>query len=241
MSQVVTLSIFKYSNWLNKFWAFGMMQFAHKHLVKEKKCSFYKLMGSGKENFNPSPDWSVYSLLQVWDEPPAATNFFRYSELFQKYQFHAREILVLHLHPIQARGKWNAKMPFQIDKKKNEKAMIAAITRASIKKSKLRTFWKFVPRSQEPLHHAKGLIYTKGFGEVPITEMATFSIWEKEEDLKNYAYKSRKHAEAIRKTRKLDWYKEEMFSRYEIIDMFGSWETADIPADNFKPISQIAF
>lgn len=218
-----------------------MMQFAHAELTKEKKCSFYKLMGSGKENFDPLPDWSVYSLLQVWDEAPAATDFFRSSKLFQKYRSHTSEILVLHLHPIQAHGKWNGRMPFQIDKKRKADARIAAITRASIKISRLQTFWKFVPRSQAPLHHANGLIYTKGFGEVPITEMATFSIWEKEEDLKNFAYKSREHAEAIKKTRKLDWYKEEMFSRYEVIDMFGSWEAADIPDDHFEPLSQIAF
>ncbi len=241
MSQVVTLSIFKYKKLKDKLWAFGMMQFAHDHLSKEYKCSFYKLMGSGKENFNPFPDWSVYSLLQVWDEAPAATEFFTSSRLFQKYREHASEILVLHLNPVQAHGQWNGKMPFQIGPKKKTDAMIAAITRASIKTSKLRTFWKFVPRSQEPLHHANGLIYTKGFGEVPISEMATFSIWEKEEDLKNYAYKSREHAEAIKKTRRLNWYKEEMFSRYEVIDMFGSWEAADIPADHFKPISRIAF
>lgn len=241
MSEVVTLSIFKYKQLKDQLWAFGMMQFAHRDLTKEKECSFYKLMGSGKENFNPLPDWSVYALLQVWDDAPAATKFFNSSKLFQRYRKHSSEVLVLHLHPIQSHGKWNGQMPFQIHKKKNEKAMIAAITRASIKKSKLRTFWKYVPRSQEPLHRANGLIYTKGFGEVPITEMATFSIWEKEDDLKNYAYKSREHAEAIKKTRKLNWYKEEMFSRYEIIDMFGSWESAKVPAEMFKPISQIAF
>ena len=241
MNQVVTLSIFKYDSFFSKVWAFGMMQFAHPHLKKEKHCSFYKLMGSGKANFNPMPDWSVYSLLQVWENPQAATRFFQSSDLFQQYQQKADEIAVLHLNPIKAHGKWNGQLPFKTQQKQTTQPMIAAITRASIKKSMLRTFWKYVPESQKPLQDAKGLIYTKGFGEVPITEMATFSIWEEEGDLMNYAYKSREHAEAIKKTRKLSWYKEEMFSRYEIINMFGSWEAADIPADHFRSISRIAF
>ena len=241
MNQVVTLSIFRYDNFSSKVWAFGMMQFAHAHLKKEKHCSFYKLMGSGKANFNPMPDWSVYSLLQVWENPEAATRFFQSSNLFQQYQQKADEITVLHLNPIKAHGQWNGQLPFETHQKQTNNPMVAAITRASIKKSMLRTFWKYVPESQKPLQDAKGLIYTKGFGEVPITEMATFSIWEKEEDLMNYAYKSREHAKAIQKTRKLDWYKEEMFSRYEILGLYGNWQAAALPSDYFQPISQIKF
>ena len=241
MNQVVTLSIFKYNSLPTKIWAFGMMQFAHADLKKQKHCSFYKLMGSGKANFNPMPDWSVYSLLQVWESQQAATRFFQSSDLFHQYRIKASEIAVLHLNPIKAHGQWNGQLPFKTQQKQTTQPMIAAITRASIKKSMLRTFWKYVPESQKPLQDAKGLIYTIGFGEVPITEMATFSIWEEEGDLMNYAYKSREHAEAIKKTRKLSWYKEEMFSRYEIINMFGSWEAADIPADHFRSISRIAF
>ena len=241
MSQLVTLSIFKYNNLTSKVWAFGMMQFAHAYLKKEKDCSFYKLMGSGKANFDPMPDWSVYSLLQVWENPEAATRFFQSSRLFHQYQQKADEIAVLHLNPIKVHGKWNDKIPFKTHEKQTDNSMVAAITRASIKKSMLRTFWKYVPESQKPLHEANGLIYTKGFGEVPVTEMATFSIWEKEDDLMNYAYRSREHAVAIKKTRKLDWYKEEMFSRYEIMRLYGSWQVADLPQDSFQSLSQIRF
>jgi len=241
MNQVVTLSIFKYNSWSSKIWAFGMMQFAHAYLRKEQECSFYKLMGSGKANFNPMPDWSVYSLLQVWEDPGAATRFFQSSVLFQKYQQKASEIIVLHLNPVKAYGQWNGQLPFQTHQKQTQNPMIAAITRASIKKSMLRSFWKYVPESQKPLHEAKGLIYTKGFGEVPITEMATFSIWKKKEDLMDFAYKSREHAKAIQKTRKLNWYKEEMFSRYEILGLYGSWQAAALSTEDLRALSQIAF
>lgn len=223
MKQVTTLSIFKYSKLTSKIWAFGMMQFAHSALQKADGCSFYKLLGSGKENFNPFPDWSVYALLQVWESEEQAENFINQSTLFKKYAKHSEFQQILYLKNIQARGEWSGKNPFESTKLNEiEPGKLAVITRASIKFSKLRTFWKFVPISQKPLLNAKGLLYTKGFGEVPFTEMATFSIWNSTEDLNAFAYQSREHVEAIKKTRKIDWYTEELFSRFVIYKSEGN-------------------
>jgi spheroidene monooxygenase len=217
MEQITTLSVFKYGDMSSKIWAFGMMQFAHGPLQKAAGCSFYKLLGSGKENFNPFPDWSIYAVLQVWDSEEQAEQFISKSKLFKKYYKKSSAHQILYLKSIQARGEWSGINPFVATKNKDEVAgKLAVITRASIKFSKLRTFWKFVPTSQKPLLNAKGLLYTKGFGEVPFVEMATFSIWNSTEDLNAFAYQSREHVEAIKKTRKIDWYKEELFSRFRI-------------------------
>jgi spheroidene monooxygenase len=222
MSQVTTLSIFKYKSLADKVWAFGMMQFAHSHLKKAKGCQFYKLLGSGKENFNPFPDWSIYALLQVWDHEKQASDFIEHSKLFKKYFSHANQHQILYMNNIQAKGEWSGKNPFQsVVSSKAVEGKLAVITRASIKLNKLRTFWKFVPTSQKPLLKAKGLNYTKGFGEVPFTEMATFSIWNSTEELYDFAYRSKEHVEAIQKTRKIDWYSEELFSRFEIYKSQG--------------------
>ena len=80
MSQITTITLFKYRGFWSKIWAFGMMQFAHSPLKKVDGLQFYKLWGSGKENFNPLPDWSVYALLQIWDKEESAQAFFRSEE-----------------------------------------------------------------------------------------------------------------------------------------------------------------
>ncbi|SDG62665.1 DUF3291 domain-containing protein [Psychroflexus sediminis] len=219
MSQITTLTILTYQGFTDKFWALSMMQFGHRYMKSVKGLSFYKLLGSGKENFNPLPDWNVYAVLQVWEDRSFAEDFFETHPLSDVYLKHTQKMEVLYLESIQARGLWNGKNPFQSSvqpKNIGEEDQIAVITRASIKTSQLLKFWKFVPESQKPLENAKGLVYTKGFGELPFVEMATFSIWKNMESLQAYAYQSHEHIKAIQKTRTLDWYSEELFSRFRL-------------------------
>ncbi|MFN5849688.1 MAG: DUF3291 domain-containing protein, partial [Chitinophagales bacterium] len=83
--------------------------------------------------------------------------------------------------------------------------------------------------SQRPIQQGcPGLIYTKGIGEAPLVQMATFSIWESAETLRNFAYNSPEHLEAIKKTRELDWYQEEMFARFQPYKSQGIWGGADV-------------
>ena len=53
--------------------------------------------------------------------------------------------------------------------------------------------------------------------------MATFSIWDSLENAKTYAYSSKEHAKAVKMTRQYDWYKEELFSRFEVYKVEGEW------------------
>jgi len=231
MSQVTTLTFFKYTSFKSKLWAFGMMQFAHKPLSKEKGLLHYKLMGSGKDGFDPFADWSVYALLQVWESEDAATLFFDSSSLYDRYVQKTAQQWTLFLRSIKAKGTWAGIQPFVASREINESnPYIAVITRATIKPKMLRTFWKSVPASQAPLKDNTGLLFTKGIGEVPFLQMATFSLWKDKESLMDFAYKSRAHADAISKTRSLDWYSEELFSRFEPYKTKGSWSgVPDLP------------
>jgi hypothetical protein len=85
-------------------------------------------------------------------------------------------------------------------------------------------FWNYVPTSQKPLENNAGLIYTKGIGEVPFLQMATFSIWKNKDSLMQFAYGSKEHAAAIAKTKDLDWYSEELFSRFQPYKSIGFWK-----------------
>lgn len=224
--QITTITFFRYKGFKNKFWGFQMMQFAHGDLGNTIGLSFYKLMGSGKGlGFNPLPDWSVYSLLQVWESKEAADSFFDSSNLIKKYQAHTAELWTLYLKNISAAGEWSGRNPFEKSKTiTRDNPPIAVITRATIKISKLRSFWQYVPTSEKPLSQNDGLIYTKGIGEIPILQMATFSLWKDLESVKKFAYESKEHQEAIRKTRELNWYKEELFSRFQPFQSIGTWE-----------------
>jgi len=215
--QITTLTFFKYQGTYNKAWAFGMMQFAHAALASVSGQQFYKLMGSGKGmGFNPLPDWSVYALLQVWETELQADTFFEKSELMQRYRKHSVGHCIYYLKNITAKGKWSGQNPFiphsELDK---DNPQLAIITRATIKFSKLRRFWAYVPISQKRLLNNPGLIYTKGIGEMPIIQMATFSLWNDKSALQQFAYKSKEHATAIKMTRELDWYSEELFARFQ--------------------------
>ena len=223
MSQITTISFFHYQGLLNKVWAFGMMQFAHKYLQNISGQRFYKLMGSGKGmGFNPLPDWSTYCMLQVWDSEEQANLFFLSSVIFKKYEKRTQKIRRLYMKNIVAKGKWSGQFPFEKSTDLSEEnVQLAVITRATIKLSKLRKFWSYVPTSHKKLAGNPGLIYTKGVGEIPIIQMATFSLWKNKEALHDFAYKGKEHAQAIKMTRELDWYKEELFARFQVYKEFG--------------------
>ena len=207
-----------------------MMQYAHKELFNLPGQQFYKLMGSGKGfGFNPLPDWSVYSLVQTWDNERAADQFFDQSDLIKKYLDLTQETWTLYMRNIKSHGAWSGSNPFEKSQHLDQKIpYVSVITRATIKPSKLVRFWSYVPTSRKPIIDNQDLIYTKGIGELPIVQMATFSLWKSEEALKGFAYRTREHQKAIEKTRTLKWYKEELFARFQPYKSLGQWQDIDL-------------
>jgi heme-degrading monooxygenase HmoA len=196
-----------------------MMQFGHRHLQNVDGLNFYKLLGSGKgDGFNPYPDWGTYALLTIWDTIEAAETFIKNNTLIAAYQEKGASVSHHLMQPFRSHGLWSGVNPFagdEVTPKDNDR--ICILTRATIKWSKLRTFWKYVPTSKLGLANNPDLIYTKGVGEVPFVQMATFSIWKNLEAVKQFAYKSKEHATAVKMTRELKWYKEELFARFVLL------------------------
>lgn len=225
MSQITTLSIFRFTDLKSKFWAFGRMQFAHAPLSKVQGQELYKLLGSGKSGFNPLPDWSTYAILQIWKYEAAADAFFNSHPLALQYKNRSSRHWTLYMKNMATKGQWSKKEPFSVSDTLNaDIPYIAVITRATIRKRMLLKFWSYVPESQRSLEGNDGLLYTKGIGEVPFAQMATFSLWKDKDSLMKYAYGSEGHKKAILKTRQLDWYKEELFSRFQPYRTEGALE-----------------
>ncbi|WP_338350034.1 DUF3291 domain-containing protein [Nonlabens tegetincola] len=228
--QITTLTFFKYPKLKDKIWAFWMMQFAHSALRRQSGLQSYKLLGSGKEGFSPWPDWSVYGLLQVWDSHKEAQEFFDSSSLYKRYVNHSEQQLTFYMKNIKAYGQWSKKNPFEqhsdID---TNNPYLTVITRATIKPHMLKKFWDYVPISQKGLKENPSLLFTAGVGERPFTHMATFSLWDDARALKKFAYRGNNHKKAIQQTQALQWYKEEMFSRFQPYLITGSWQGFTIP------------
>ncbi|MDP5140522.1 MAG: DUF3291 domain-containing protein, partial [Spirosomaceae bacterium] len=91
---------------------------------------------------------------------------------------------------------------------------IAVMTRATIRLTKARDFWRNVPKVAGSMSNAEGFITSVGIGEVPFIKQATFSVWKDLDSVKKFAYRQREHAEVVKQTREKKWYSEELFARF---------------------------
>lgn len=224
-SALVTLTIFGYDGWREKAWALAQMGFAGFELKKTNGLRFFKLLGSGEGGgFSLKPDWSRYALLGVWNDARAADEFFQTSKLMEKYRHHTSEIWTARLAAMRSHGEWSGKNPFvSVAESAIKDAPVAVLTRATIHLKKLRRFWSFVPATSREIERAPGLIASIGVGEAPFFRQATFSLWESENAMKNFAYKSETHAEVVKLTRSEKWYSEELFARFALLSSEGEW------------------
>jgi spheroidene monooxygenase len=216
--QVAVISFFKYEG-RNRIWGMRQMYDGRFRMKQMKGLQFFKLFGTGGGfGFSMKPDFSTFGLLSVWKSHKDADDFFSsqyFEEIKQKFVSHYS----IYLLPLSSKGSWSSFSQWEIQQAPNEHYPIAAITYASIKASFLPRFWKMVPHVFTQ-HHYPGLLFSKGFGEYPLIQMATFSIWENAESMNNFAYNTF-HGEAIRVTRKHNGFKEEMFARFLPVKTIG--------------------
>jgi len=230
---IVTISLINYTG-LDMLWALKEMQLAKKPLSEIPGLTFYKLMGSGGGNgFSLKPDLGVYALVAVWKNRNYAKNFFKASKVFKAFKEHSSQWFTLYMCPLKAKGSWNKKNPFLPATPDHEyEGPIAVLTRATISISHLVTFWKSVPAVSEILKEQEGLLFSKGFGEYPVFQQATFSIWENKRALQLFAYHSKSHKDVINKTNEIGWYNEDLFAEFKIIEQEGSWDGISLSLQN---------
>ncbi|PTQ96859.1 uncharacterized protein DUF3291 [Mucilaginibacter yixingensis] len=195
----------------------------------QKGCTFWKLMGSGRKGtFDLNPDWQQWALLAVWNQQDDFERFYQSSFVSKWWQKLTTEQWTILCEPLQSHGKWDNKEPF---KKPTETEgygdPIAVLTRATIRFNRLKNFWANVDGVAQIMSDAPGYIMSVGIGEAPVYRQATFSIWQSVDDVKNFAYRSREHGEVIKKTRDENWYSEELFARFKILETRGTLHGAD--------------
>ncbi|RKD13734.1 DUF3291 domain-containing protein [Pelobium manganitolerans] len=218
---LVSLTLVRYRTIFIPF-AFLAMALHRIPLFFTKGCSFWKLLGCGKNgSFDLTPDLNQWGLLAVWRNEESYWRFKQHSVISKWWRyFGVKESTVL-LQPLSAHGKWSGKEPFGKPKNKTHQGQIAVLTRATIRFNRLKNFWKNVSPVAEIMRKHKGFISSVGIGEAPFFMQATFSIWESTEDMVQFAYKDEKHAEVIKRTRDEAWYAEELFARFAVISISG--------------------
>ena len=219
------LTVVRYPRWMS--WAgFLSMAFFRLPLLFSKKIRFWKLMGCGKNGtFDIYPDllqWALLINTEIAQEPviPEIINSW--------WKFFRCEVWTIKMEPIEGHGTWDGKECFgNLPKQTEYDDRIGILTRATIRLNKLRSFWKNVDQVALKMAGAEGFITSLGIGEIPWIKQATFSIWESKTLMRNFAYQSQEHAEVIRKTKKEDWYSEDMFVRFRIISSTGTLQGKD--------------
>lgn len=213
----------------NKWWAFTQMQIGIKSLKGVEGLSFYKLLGSGaKKGFSSIPNFGTYVLLCVWDSEEKAQAFISNNLFYHAYQTRSTECFNVYLSSAEVHGQWAGIQPFVPTKKLSLELPVLVLTRATIRFSKLISFWRRVGKVSQSLDNYRDLSFSIGVGEWPLIQQATLSIWKTQAEMLDYAYKNEKHKEVVLLTRKLKWYKEEMFARFVPYKAEGVWEGKDV-------------
>lgn len=219
---IVSLTIVRYRKLFVPFALFAMA--LHRlPMMLQDGCTFWKLLGTGRNGtFDLQPDWQQWGLLAVWEDREAYDRFAARSWVSKWWRMLAKEQWTILCRPLQSHGKWDGKEPFGKANVKDIHGPIGVLTRATIRTSRLKNFWSHVDEVANMMTEAHGYITSIGVGEAPVYRQATFSVWESAEQMKAFAYGSKEHAEVIKKTRSENWYSEELFARFKILESIGS-------------------
>jgi len=146
MSQVVSLSFYRFGSVPARLWAFAMMGLARMPMARVPDIGFWKLCGSGSgEGFTPVPNTAVYAILATWPDLETAQTRTASAPIFQRYAANASEGWTVFLTTQSSRGEWAHESPFIVSNPA-ESGPLAVLTRATIKPSRALRFWKRVPR-----------------------------------------------------------------------------------------------
>ena len=225
--QICTMIFFRFESRPNKKWAFSQIVKARDPLSKTNGLQFFKLFGlGGGHGYSLKTKFDKYGFLGVWEDMAHAEQFFN-GELFAEYKSRSVEAYTMIMQPISSRGTWSGFGDWRpVSEGLQDNELVCVLTRATLKPKYIFRFFKQIAKVVRDHKERKGLILTQGFSEMPLIEQATFSIWENEKLMKDFAYQSAHH-EVIRMTRENDGFREEMYTRMQPIETRGSWYGED--------------
>ena len=206
--------------------AVASMAFDRVPLSRTNGLRFWKLLGTGSgQTFTPhDADPTTWGLFAVWDSVDAAKRFSAASPVTQRWTTHAAEQWEALLVPLVWKGRWSRRDPFDgaVPGVPVPGRAVAAVTRARVKPSQWRAFAAATPPVAAAVNGSPGLRYTVGIGEAPIGLQGTFSLWDSNDALRNFAYTNAEHRAVMTRTHTDRWYAEEMFARFTVLESSGT-------------------
>jgi hypothetical protein len=199
---------------------------------------FAKLLGTGDGGSFRARDADPrrWGLLASWADRASARAFER-SAVADRWRRLAEETWRAELRPLSARGRWSGREPFGRPaggpgevRGGRWDGPVAAVTRARLRPSRARAFWRAVPPVAADLHAQPGLRLAVGIGEAPVGLQGTFSLWESAAALRRFAYAGAAHSAVVARTVPERWYAEELFARFAV-------EAADGTVDGRDPLA----
>lgn len=199
---------------------------------------FAKLLGTGRDGrFGPAQaDPGRWAALVVWADPAAATAF-ETGPVARSWAAIASGYCRALLRPVRSRGRWAGQEPFgpepghgptepahgptEPEPGRGATRPVLALTRARLRPSRAVRFWRTIPAVAAPLAGTPGLITAFGIGEAPMGWQGTVSVWRSPAALAAFAYGQPAHRAAIAATPVHRWYAEELFARFDVLDVAG--------------------
>jgi hypothetical protein len=185
--------------------------------------TFSRLMGSGTDGgFVLRPGLDHHGLFLLFENEPDADRFMESSAVLVGYRAHARECCVIKLRATSCRGSW-AGRSIVPTRSAPDGGPVAALTRGSVRLSRLWPFWRHSPATQASVAAAPGCELAMGLGEAPLLRQATFSLWRDQAAMDAYA-RSGPHLQAIRAAAQGGHLSESMFVRFVPSAIVGTWK-----------------
>jgi len=202
----------------------GHMGFDRRTVRRIPGATFAKLLGTGSgRTFTPrDADPHHWGVLICWRDADGPERY-EATRSHASWSSSAYEEGRILLRPLASRGTWAGRQPFGDPVAHRWDGPVAAITRARIKPALWRTFWSAVPPVSGDLRAVDGLDLAIGIGEAPVGLQGTFSMWSSNAALTEFAHRRSPHIEVMRRTHDIEWYAEELFARFAVIDSRGTY------------------
>jgi len=203
-------------------WRRGLAQMGTtpRHLQQVPGLAFGRMLGSGVD-FGLRPNLRRYALLAEWHTEEAARTFLAGDALLRQFAARGWQQRTTWLEAVQTHGAWDGAAPFRPTATTPPllpHEPVAVLTRATIRWWRAWPFWRAVPAASRAVVGAPGMRFSIGLGERPIVRQATLSLWDSVAQMQHYAYRAPDHQAVIRRTRAENWYREELFARFRVLD-----------------------
>lgn len=196
-------------------------------LRRSPGLQFAKLLGTGDgRTFTlRDADPRRWGVLASWASAGAAERF-ETGRVVRGWDRLAEERLRVTMRPLASRGTWSGARPFGDPRATAYDGAVAAVTRARIAPRHWRRFWRSVPPVSADLHRQSaggGLRLALGIGEAPVGLQGTFSLWTSAAALTDFAHRRAPHQAVVRRTAEIGWYTEELFARFAVLSVEGTY------------------